>query len=131
MDTPGHHPVGIEPAVLLGLTLLGLIASGIDPVSRTMWALQIIPVLIGIGVLGATCRTFPLTPMTYRLVFLYTLTILAGAHYTYARVPLGFWLQDLLHLGRNHFDRMGHLAQGFVPAILVREILLRLIAATP
>ena len=123
--TARGRSVAIEPPLLLGLTLLGLLVSGIAPVSRTMWSLQVIPVLIGIGVLGATYRTFPLTPLAYRLVFLYTLTILAGAHYTYSRVPLGFWLQDLFDLGRNHFDRLGHFAQGFVPAILAREILLR------
>jgi putative membrane protein len=81
--------------------------------------------LIGVPLLLATGRRFPLTPLTYRLIFVHALILILGGHYTYARVPLGFWLQDLLDLSRNHYDRLGHLAQGFIPAILAREVLLR------
>lgn len=81
--------------------------------------------LIGIPILLATCRRHPLTPLLYRLIFLHMLILLLGAHYSYARVPLGFWLQDLFDFSRNHYDRIGHLMQGFMPAILAREILLR------
>src|SRR5919205_3881236 len=77
------------------------------------------------ALLVATARRFPLTPLAYRLIFIHALVLMLGGHYTYARVPLGFWLQDALHLARNHYDRLGHFAQGFVPAILAREILLR------
>ena len=66
-----------------------------------------------------------MTPLAYRLIFLHALVLVLGGHYTYARVPLGFWLQEALHLSRNHYDRLGHFAQGFVPAIIAREILLR------
>jgi putative membrane protein len=114
-----------EPLVLLALTAVALIVSGIGPHSRTTWYLEVAPVVIGAVVLIATHRRFPLTPLLYRLLFVHALVLVLGGHYTYARVPLGFWLQDLLDLGRNHYDRLGHFVQGFVPAILAREILLR------
>ena len=88
-------------------------------------SLEVFPILLGVPLLIATRRRFPLTPLAYRLLFLHALILMLGGHYTYARVPFGFWLQDLLGLARNPYDRLGHLAQGFVPAILTREILLR------
>ena len=81
--------------------------------------------LIGAPILIASHRRFPLTPLLYRLLFLHALILMVGGHYSYAKVPLGFWLQDLFDFSRNHYDRIGHFAQGFVPAILAREILLR------
>jgi putative membrane protein len=114
-----------EPAALLGLTVALLTLSGVAPHDRFTWVLEVAPVLIGLPLLVATHRRFPLTPVLYRLLFLHALILLAGGHYTYAEVPLGFWVQDALGLARNHYDRLGHFAQGFVPAILVREILLR------
>lgn len=110
---------------LLGLTLLALAVSGIHPHDRTTWWLEVFPIFIGLPILIATRRRFPLTPLLYVLLFVHALILMLGGHYTYARVPLGFWVQDLLDLGRNHYDRLGHFAQGFVPAILAREILLR------
>jgi putative membrane protein len=83
------------------------------------------PVLIAAPLLLATERRFPLTRLLYVLLFLHASILMLGGHYTYARVPAGFWVQDLFELGRNHYDRLGHFAQGFVPAILAREILLR------
>ena len=114
-----------EPLLLLGATALALVASGIGPYDRITWLLEVAPVLIGAPILVATYGRFPLTPLTYRLLFAHALILILGGHYTYARVPLGFWAQDLLELSRNHYDRVGHLAQGFVPSILTREILLR------
>ncbi len=105
--------------------MLALVVSGIRPHDRVTWVLEVIPVFIGAPILIATRRRFPLTPLLYVLIFLHALILMLGGHYTYARVPLGFWVQDLLDLGRNHYDRLGHFAQGFVPAILVREVLLR------
>jgi putative membrane protein len=87
--------------------------------------LEVAPIFAAVPVLVATYRRFPLTPLSYRLVFLHALILMAGGHYTYAEVPLGYWVRDLLGLARNHYDRLGHFAQGFVPAILVREILRR------
>lgn len=114
-----------EPWVLLALVGVALVASGIRPYERGTWLLEVLPVLIGVPILLATGRRFPLTPLLYRLIFLHALILILGGHYTYARVPLGFWVQDLLDLSRNHYDRLGHLAQGFIPAILAREVLLR------
>ncbi|HTG33953.1 MAG TPA: DUF2238 domain-containing protein [Thermoanaerobaculia bacterium] len=114
-----------EPAVLLVLGALALAASAVNAYDRVTWILEVFPILLGVPLLIATRHRFPLTPLVYRLLFLHALILMLGGHYTYARVPLGFWLQDLLDLARNPYDRLGHFAQGFVPAILAREILLR------
>jgi putative membrane protein len=114
-----------EPAVLLVLGALALAASAVNAYDRVTWILEVFPILLGVPLLIATRRRFPLTPLAYRLLFLHALILMLGGHYTYARVPLGFWVRDLLGLARNHYDRLGHFAQGFVPAILAREILLR------
>jgi putative membrane protein len=114
-----------EPAVLLVLGILALAASAVNAYDRVTWILEVFPILLGVPLLIATRHRFPLTPLAYRLLFLHALILMLGGHYTYARVPLGFWVRDLLGLARNHYDRLGHFAQGFVPAILAREILLR------
>jgi len=114
-----------EPLVLLALTGVTLVVSGWAPHDRVTWLLEVFPVLLGAPILIVTHRRFPLTPLLYRLLFLHALILILGGHYTYARVPLGDWLRDLFDLSRNHYDRIGHLAQGFIPAILAREILLR------
>ena len=114
-----------EPLLLLALAALALAVSAIGPTDRLTWFLEVLPVLIGAPILVATYRVFPLTALVYRLLFLHALILILGGHYTYAQVPLGFWLQELFDFSRNHYDRIGHLAQGFVPAILAREILLR------
>jgi putative membrane protein len=114
-----------EPLILLGLGIVALAVSAIGAYDRLTWFLEVAPIFIGVPILIATYRRFPLTPLLYRLIFLHALILMAGGHYTYARVPLGFWFRDLLGLTRNHYDRLGHFAQGFVPAILVREVLLR------
>ncbi|MBW8878643.1 MAG: DUF2238 domain-containing protein [Acidobacteria bacterium] len=114
-----------EPLVLLGLGAVALVVSAIGAYDRLTWFLEVAPIFIGVPILIATHRRFPLTPLLYRLIFLHALILMAGGHYTYARVPLGFWFRDILGLTRNHYDRLGHFAQGLVPAILTREILLR------
>ncbi len=113
------------PGIYLPLGAAALVASGIAPYDRLTWVLEVAPVLIVVPLLLATRRRFPLTPLLYALIFVHALILILGGHYTYARVPAGFWVQDLLELSRNHYDRLGHLAQGFVPAIAAREILLR------
>lgn len=115
----------IEKMVLLTVGVMGLTLSGIAPYDRATWWMEVAPVLIVAPVLVLTARRFPLTPLAYRLIFIHCLILMLGGHYTYARVPLGFWVQDLLDLGRNHYDRLGHFVQGFIPAIIAREILLR------
>jgi len=124
VDTNGAR-TSKEPQALLALMAILLTWSGIQPLERGTWWLEVAPVLIGAPLLIATFRTFRLSPLLYRLLFLHGIILLVGGHYTYARVPVGFWVQDLLDLSRNHYDRVGHVAQGFVPAILAREILLR------
>ena len=115
----------LELTLLLGLTAVALVLSGIGPSDRLTWFLEVFPVLLGAPLLIATYAPFPMTALLYRLLFLHALILILGGHYTYAQVPLGFWLQDLLEFSRNPYDRIGHFAQGFVPAILAREILLR------
>jgi len=114
-----------ENPALVALTLLALAMSGVDPFDRLTWFLETVPVMLGLPLLIATHRRFPLTPLVYRLLFIHGLILMLGGAYTYSRVPLGFWVQEMLDLSRNHYDRVGHLAQGFVPAMLTREILLR------
>ena len=113
--------------LIAGLLALGaaLVASGWQPYDRTTWWLEVAPVLIVVPLLIATRRAYPLTSLLYALIFVHALILILGGAYTYARVPLGFWLQELLELGRNPYDKIGHFAQGFVPAIAAREILLR------
>lgn len=101
-----------------------LIASGIAPYDRLTWLMEVAPVLIAAPILLATGRRFPLTPLLYGLIALHALVLIYGGAYSYARVPLGFWLQDALDLGRNPYDKIGHFMQGFVPAMVAREILL-------
>lgn len=114
-----------EPLVLLALALVALVVSGIGPKDRFTWVLEVAPVIVGAPVLLATARRFPLTPLLYRLVFLHALVLMLGGHYTYAEVPLGEWAKEAFGLARNHYDRLGHLMQGFVPAVLAREVFLR------
>src|SRR6266704_6650631 len=105
--------------ILAVLVSAALVVSGIAPYDRTTWWLEIFPVLIAGPVLVLTARRFPLTRLTYTLLAVHALILIVGGHYTYARVPLGFWLQDAFGLARNDYDRIGHFAQGFVPAILI------------
>jgi putative membrane protein len=114
-----------EPLVLALLTVAGLVWSGVGPYERVTWWLEVAPVLVALPLLVATYRRFPLTPLAYRLIFVHAAILMLGGHYTYARVPLGEWAQQAFGWARNHYDRLGHLAQGFVPAILARELLLR------
>ena len=114
-----------EPAVLAALAVAALVVSGLHPHDRLTWLLEVSWVLVGLPALALTRRLFPLTPLLYRLLFLHALVLIVGGRYTYELVPLGQWAQELLGFQRNPYDRLGHFVQGFVPAILVREILLR------
>jgi len=112
-------------AALLGLVLVVFAWSGWAPKDRLTWFLEVFPVIGAVPLLLATRRRFPLTTLAYALIAIHACILMVGGRYTYAEVPLGNWIRDALHLARNHYDRLGHLAQGFVPAILAREILLR------
>ncbi len=114
-----------QPLLLLVVAVAGVIVSGIAPHDRLVWVLEVAPIFIGLPILIATYWRFRLTPLLYWLLLVHALILALGAHYTYAQVPLGHWVQDFWGLDRNPYDRLGHLAQGFVPAILAREILLR------
>ncbi|HUL59924.1 MAG TPA: DUF2238 domain-containing protein [Anaeromyxobacteraceae bacterium] len=113
------------PATCLAVALAVLAWSGAAPADRGTWWMEVAPALGGIAVLLATRRRFPLTPLLYVLLAVHVSILAVGGHYTYARVPVGDWVRDALHLARNHYDRLGHLAQGFVPALLARELLIR------
>lgn len=119
MLRPSLFLIGSAALVLL------LVLSGIHPFDRTTWVLEIFPVLIALPVLWATHRRFPLTSLLYSLIFVHALVLMVGGKYSYARVPLGFEIEGLLHLGRNPYDKIGHFFQGFVPALIAREILIR------
>ena len=124
----GALPVPEADRRLLGLTLLlgaGLLVTGWHPFDHGTWLLEVFPVFIVLPLLWATRRSFPLTGLLCTLIGVHALVLMVGGAYTYARVPLGFALQDLLHLARNPYDRIGHFAQGFIPAVAVREILVR------
>ena len=110
--------------LLLGLSIL-MAWSMITPHDWPTWFLEAAPVLIALPLLAATYRDFPLSRLAYGMIWLHAAILLVGAHYTYAEVPLFNWLRDSFDLDRNHYDRIGHLAQGFFPAIVAREILLR------
>ena len=126
--TTAQPPTPAETREAIALAVLGLLAlavSGIAPTDRGTWWLEVTPALIALPLLWFTWRPFRLTPLVYRLIFVHALILTIGGHYTYAHVPFGFWLQELFDLARNPYDRIGHFAQGFIPAMIVREILLR------
>lgn len=112
-------------AALALATLALLVASGWRPHDRATWLMEVLPVLIVLPLLAATRRRYPLTPLLYTLIFVHAAVLMLGGAYTYARVPLGFELQELFGLSRNPYDKIGHFFQGFVPALAAREILLR------
>ena len=115
----------VLPIVLLAIVVVALVLSGLRPHSRLTWSLETVWIFIGIPLILVTWRRFPMTNLLCVLLAVHALILIVGGLYTYARVPFGFWLQDMLNLSRNPYDRIGHFAQGFVPAILVREILVR------
>jgi putative membrane protein len=111
--------------------MIGLIVSGIAPYDRVTWVLEAAPVMIAVPLLLATREKFPFTALAYALICLHGLILMVGAAYTYAQVPAGHWVQEWLGLARNPYDRLGHLAQGFIPAIVAREILIRAFRVAP
>jgi putative membrane protein len=117
-----------RPQTLLAasLALIALLAlSGVQPYDRATWALEVFPVIIALPVLWATFRRFPLTTLVYACIFVHACVLMVGGVYSYARVPFGFQLAELLDLSRNPYDKIGHFFQGFVPALVAREILIR------
>ena len=118
-------------AVVMAVWIVALIATGTSPHDRVTWFLEAAPVLIAMPLLLATRERFPFTTLAYVLICIHGLILLLGAKYTYAQVPAGHWVQEWLGLERNPYDRFGHLAQGFIPAIVAREILIRTFRLAP
>lgn len=109
----------------LAFAVVVLVYSGLDPKDRFTWVLEAVPAIIGLPVLVYFDRKRGVTSLLYALVCLHAVILCIGGKYTYAEVPMGFWVRDALGLARNHYDRLGHFFQGFEPAILAREVLLR------
>jgi putative membrane protein len=111
--------------VWIGIFLIVFIWSAIDPLDRFTWLLEVAPAMIGFVLVILTHRAFPLTPLVYVLILIHCIILMIGGHYTYAEVPLFNDLKDLLDLDRNHYDKVGHFVQGFVPAMIARELIIR------
>ena len=112
-------------ATLAAIVISALILSGLAPFDRLTWLMEVLPVMIALPVMFATRQSYPLTSLLTVLIALHALVLIGGGAYTYARVPFGFWIQDILAVDRNPYDKIGHFMQGFVPAMVAREILLR------
>jgi putative membrane protein len=110
---------------LLATAALVLVWSAVRPHDYFTWILEVFPALIGGAVLIATFHRFRFTTLVYVLITIHAMILMLGGHYTYAEVPLGNWIRDAFGLARNDFDRIGHFAQGFVPALIAREVLIR------
>jgi putative membrane protein len=110
---------------LLACVTVVFVWSGWAPKDRMTWVLEVFPAVIAAPIVIATHRRFPLTTLVYTLIALHAMILMVGGKYTYAEVPLGNWFRGTFHLARNHYDRLGHFAQGFVPALVAREVLLR------
>ena len=110
---------------LLAATIIALVVSGWRPYDRLTWLMEVLPVLVALPLLIVTRERYPLTTLLYVLIFLHGLVLIGGGAYTYARVPAGAWVQEWFGLARNPYDKLGHFAQGFVPALIAREILVR------
>jgi putative membrane protein len=109
----------------IAIFVVVLIWSGVQPHDQATWVLEVLPAVIAAGVLLMTRKRFPLTRLLYVLVLIHCVILMVGGHYTYAEVPLGEWLRALSDGSRNNYDKLGHFAQGFVPAIAAREIVIR------
>ncbi len=124
MNTP--RPLTTETGIWLALFSLALIWSAISPKDRFTWFLETLPAMLGFLALALTYKKFPLTPLTYWLILVHSIILMIGGHYTYAEVPLFDWIKAAFELQRNNYDKVGHFAQGFVPAIIARELIIRL-----
>ncbi|MBL7933935.1 MAG: DUF2238 domain-containing protein [Bacteroidia bacterium] len=111
--------------VLIVLFLAGLVISAINPHDYFTWFLEVFPAIVGFIVLTLTFKKFRFTMLTYCMILLHCYILFVGGHYTYAEVPLFDWIKELFHQSRNNYDKVGHFAQGFIPAFIVRELLIR------
>jgi putative membrane protein len=123
-ERPPVRPSAYE-SVLLGLVGVVFVWSGVSPHDRFTWVLEVFPVILAIPVLIYVYPRFRFTPLVSTLIAVHAIILMVGGKYTYAEVPFGFWLRDAFGFSRNHYDRIGHFAQGFVPAMVAREIFIR------
>jgi len=114
-----------EPLFLMLSGILLLALTAIHPHDYATWWMETAPIFIALPTVVVTYKIYTLTPLLYRMLFLHGVILMVGGHYTYAEVPLGFWMEDWFGFARNNYDKIGHLAQGFIPAMLFRELLLR------
>ncbi len=112
----------IWAAIFVGV----LLWSAIQPTDLTIWVLEVAPAIIGAAILVFTRKRFPLTTLTYVLILIHCIVLMVGGHYTYAEVPIGDWVRDTFDQSRNNYDKLGHFVQGFIPALIAREIVVRL-----
>jgi putative membrane protein len=124
VDRTGARPSTHE-LVLLAIVIAVFVWSGVSPHDRFTWVLEVFPVILGVPALIYVYPRFRFTPLVYTLIAVHAIILMFGGKYTYAEVPLGFWMETTFGFARNHYDRIGHFAQGFVPAMIAREILLR------
>ena len=117
--------MNFKALIWIAIFLLVLTWSAIEPADRLTWWMEVIPAILGLGVLLMTRQRFPLTGLVYFLILIHAVILMVGGHYTYAEVPIGDWLRDLTGGERNNYDKLGHLAQGFVPVMIAREIMIR------
>ncbi|MHB8880917.1 MAG: DUF2238 domain-containing protein [Thermodesulfovibrionales bacterium] len=115
----------LYPFLWLTIFLAVLVWSGVRPHDYFTWFLEVVPALIALTVIVLTRKAFELTPFAYWLILVHAVILMIGGHYTYAEVPFFDWLKEVFSLSRNNYDKVGHFAQGFVPALVAREILLR------
>ncbi len=115
----------VKQGIWLSLFCTVLIWSAIGPKDYYTWLLEVLPAVIGLVILVLTRQGFPLTPLVYILILIHCIILMVGGHYTYAEVPAGDWVSNFFGWQRNNYDKLGHLAQGFVPAIIAREIFIR------
>lgn len=109
-------------AIFLGV----FIWSAIGPTDITIWVLEVVPAVVGAIIVALTRKKFPLTTLTYILILVHCVVLMVGGHYTYAEVPLGDWVRDAFDQSRNNYDKLGHFVQGFIPAMIAREMVVRL-----
>ena len=117
--------MNIKILIWIAVFLSVLIWSAIQPADRLTWWMEVLPALLGFFILWVTRQRFPLTSLVYCLILIHAIILMVGGHYTYAEVPVGDWLRDLTGGERNNYDKLGHLAQGFIPVMIAREIMIR------
>ncbi len=115
-----------KPVIWIAIFVIALAWSGVAPKDYLTWIMEVLPAVVGAAILWFTRKRFPLTSLTYVLILIHCIILMVGGHYTYAEVPFGDWVRDMFDHSRNNYDKLGHFAQGFVPAIIAREVVIRL-----